>query len=358
MGCVAVSMSDKEKPTVTVVLPVRNEVQFVSRAIKNFLNNDYPPERMEIIAVDGCSDDGTKEVIENLSRTDGRIIVIENRDRITPVAMNLGVKAAKGKYILVAGAHNEYSQDYLKSCVEVIERTGAGCVGGYMETLPGGTGLVAGAISCATSSPFGVGGAKFRTGGDIEQEVDALGVSFIKKEVFEKVGMYNPLLVRNQDIEFSSRVRKAGYKIIVSPKIKLKYYNRGTFAGLRRQAFSNGKWNAYTLWVAGGGLRLRHLIPAAFVLSLTGLLVLALLVKGVFVWLLCGYLGLYLAAGSFEALRTSCRAHKIVLLPLILLSFLQMHLWYGFGTILGAAVVPFKFHRRAISLAKTEDSGR
>lgn len=242
-------MPGKEKSIVSIILPVRNEAKFISRVVRNFLDNDYPSDRMEIIVVDGCSDDGTRQELERLSKIDGRVRVIDNPDKITPVAMNLGVKTAKGEYVLMAGSHSEYAKDYLKSCIEVLERTGAGCVGGYMETLPGGTGLVAKAISYATSSPFGVGSAKFRTGGDREQEVDALGVSFFRREVFEKVGIYNPLLVRNQDIEFSSRVRKAGYKIIVSPKIKLKYYNRDTFEGLRGQAFSNGKWNAYTLWI-------------------------------------------------------------------------------------------------------------
>lgn len=351
-------MPSKEKSMVSIILPVRNEAKFISRAVRNFLDNDYPSDRMEIIVVDGCSEDGTRQELERLSKTDGRVRVIDNPDRITPVAMNLGVKAARGEYVLMAGSHSEYAKDYLKSCVEVLERTGAGCVGGYMETLPGGTGLVASAISYATSSPFGVGSAKFRTGGGREQEVDALGVSFFRREVFEKVGIYNPLLVRNQDIEFSSRLRKAGYKIIVSPKIKLKYYNRDTFAGLRGQAFSNGKWNAYTLWIVGGGLRLRHLIPAIFVLGLMGLPALALAFHGAFTWLLLGYVGIYLCAGTFEASRICLRVKQPSLLPLILLSFLQMHLWYGFGTIWGIIAIPFKFRKNTISITKTEDAGR
>ncbi len=351
-------MPIKEKSMVSIILPVRNEAKFVSRAVRNFLDNDYPSECMEIIVVDGCSDDGTREELKRLSITDGRVKVIDNPDKITPVAMNLGINAARGEYILIAGSHSEYSKDYLKSCIEVLERTGAGCVGGYMETLPGEKSLTARAISYATSSPFGVGSAKFRTGGDHEQEVDALGVSFFRREVFEKAGIYNPLLVRNQDIEFSSRLRKSGYKIIVSPKIKLKYYNRDTFKGLRSQAFSNGKWNAYTLWIVGGGLRLRHLIPAIFVLGLMGLSALVLAFHGAFTWLLLGYIGIYLFAGTFEASRICLRVKQHSLLPFILLSFLQMHLWYGFGTIWGIITIPFKFRKKNISYTKVEDAGR
>jgi len=351
-------MPNKEKPKVSIILPVRNEVKFVSRTVKIFLDNDYPSDRMEIIVVDGDSDDGTRREVEQLSKIDGRVKLVDNPDKVTPVGMNLGVKAARGEYILIAGSHSEYAKDYLKSCVEVLERTGAGCVGGYIETVPAGTGLVAKAISYATSSPFGVGGAKFRTGGNREQEVDALGVSFFKREVFERVGTYNPLLVRNQDIELSSRVRKAGYKIIASPKIKLKYYNRPTFKALRRQAFANGLWNAYTLRIVGGGLRPRHLVPAIFVLGLIGLLALALSFHGVFTWFLCFYVGIYLCGGIFEASRVCYRVKQLGLLPFILLSFSQMHLWYGCGTIWGGITAPFKFRKGTISAISTEDAGR
>ncbi len=119
-------MPGKEKSMVSIILPVRNEAKFVSRAVRNFLDNDYPSDRMEIIVVDGCSDDGTRQELERISKTDARLKVIDNPDRITPVAMNLGIKAARGEYVLIAGSHSEYAQDYLKSCVEVLERSSAG----------------------------------------------------------------------------------------------------------------------------------------------------------------------------------------------------------------------------------------
>jgi len=351
-------MPSDNRPFVSIILPVCNEVKFISQVITDFLSNDYPDSRMEIIVVDGLSNDGTLSIVDELAKLDSRVRLISNPTRTTPVGMNLGVRAARGEYILVAGSHSRYATDYLKSCVEVIERTGAGCVGGYMETLPGGTGQVSKAISYATSSPFGVGGAKFRTGGNCERRVDALGVSFIKREVFDKIGLYNPLLVRNQDIEFSSRVRKAGYSIIASPAIKLKYYNRPTFKALRTQAFSNGKWNAYTLWLTGRGLRLRHLIPAAFVIVLTGLLVAWLCIGGVFTWLVFAYLSIYVAAAFVDSCRICILTKQLSLQAPIMASYIQMHLCYGFGTIYGLATIPLKIGKWEKSSSHIENSGR
>jgi len=271
--------------------------------------------------------------------------------------MNLGIKAAKGKYVVVVGAHSEFAEDYLKSCVEVLERTGAGCAAGFMETLPGGTGIKAKAISLATSSPFGVGGAKFRTGGIEEIEVDTVAFGAFQREVYEKVGLYNPLLVRNQDMEMSSRMRKAGYKIIASPKIRFKYFNRSTFKGLRRRCYANGLWNAYTLKLVGGGLRPRHLIPAAFVMGLIVLLIMAMTVGGIFKWLAMAYIGFYLLCGGVEAFRVALRERNLLLCPLVLISFLQMHLWYGVGTLWGFISAPFKFRKYANS-ANVENAGR
>jgi len=358
IGNRAHSMPKIGQAFVSVILPVRNEEQFISETISCFLNNDFPNDRMEIIVIDGHSNDGTRVLVEKFVKVDSRVKLIDNPAKITPVGMNLGVKAARGEYILVAGCHSTYAQDYLKSCVEVIERTGAGCVGGYMETLPGGPGLVPDSIACATSSLFGVGGAKFRTGGNCECQVDALGVSFTKREVFDKVGLYNPLLVRNQDIEFSSRVRKAGYTIIASPAIKLKYHNRSTYKGLREQAFSNGKWNAYTLWLTGGGLRLRHFIPAAFVIALIGLILFTLWIDGIFKWLLFAYLGLYLSVAIFDACRMCILTKQLNLLALILASYIQMHLCYGFGTIYGLATIPLHVSDWRRLSSHIENAGR
>ena len=101
-----------------------------------------------------------------------------------------------------------------------------------------------------------------------EKEVDTVPFGTYRKEIFEKVGVYDERLVRNQDIELNSRIRKAGGKIVISPQIELQYYNRATFRGIWQQSFNNGLWNPYTIYLVGGGLCLRHFVPMFFVVGL------------------------------------------------------------------------------------------
>jgi len=343
-------------PFVSVIIPCHNEAGFIEKTIESVLGGDYPVDRMEILAVDGMSDDGTRDIVKRLAAKDARVRLFDNIDHIVPHALNIGIRNSRGDIILLVGGHGYYERDHISSCVEVLERTGAAYVGGYLETLPGADTLVAKSIALATSSPFGVG-TKFRTGGNKEQEVDAAPFGAFRAEIIEKIGTYHPLLARNQDMEFCSRVRKAGFKIIISPKIKPMYYNRSTFKGLRRQAFANGAWNAYTLWIVGGGLRPRHLVPAGFVVGLILLAVLGFSIggKASLPFWLCA--GAYLFTGAIESSRIAIRNKNPVSVLLILLAFVQLHFWYGFGTLWGVLTAPFKFRKSRISVG-VQDSGR
>jgi len=155
-----------------------------------------------------------------------------------------------------------------------------------------------------------------------------------------RFGLYDERLVRNQDIELSIRIRRGGGRVVVSPEIQIKYYNRSTFAGLCNQAFLNGLWNPYTLWLVGGGLNLRHFVPLGFVLS-----ILVLGLAG-FVWppawlVLAFELLVYCVAGLLESLRSAGKAGTSPFL--VFLAFVQLHLAYGVGSLWGVLTIPFKF---------------
>jgi succinoglycan biosynthesis protein ExoA len=349
-------MVEANLPVVSVIIPCHNEVDFIENAVRSILGNDYPAELVEILVVDGMSDDGTRDIVERLVAENPRVKLLDNPHQIVPLALNKGIRESRGDIFILAGCHCKYSSDYISSCVEVLQRTGASYVGGYMETLPGNETLTAQAIALATSSRFGVG-TKFRAGMNKEQEADAAPFGAFRKEIIDTVGTYHPLLVRNQDMEFCSRVRKAGFKIIISPKIKPIYYNRGTFQGLRRQSFANGLWNAYTLQIVGGGLRPRHFIPGGFVLGLILLAVLGLSVDSRAIWVFWIYMGLYLLAGILESLRIALRQKKLRLIPLISITFVQLHFCYGFGTLLGLIIGPFKFRKSQMKM-EPQDAGR
>jgi glycosyltransferase involved in cell wall biosynthesis len=332
---------------VSVIAPCRNEAGFIGRAIQSILQGDYPADLIELLIVDGMSTDGTREIVQEMAKKDPRIRLLDNPRKIVPSAMNIGIKAACGEYIAWIGCHAVYAPNYISKCVELAKRTGADNVGGYWATLPGANTPVAKAIAVASSTKFGVGNSAKRVSGP-ERESDTAVAGTFKREVFEKVGLYDERFVRNQDMELNSRIRRTGGRIIVSPEIQVGYYNRATYRGLWQQSFNNGLWNPYTIWLVGRGLSLRHFVPMFLVLGLI-ILTIGTLFWWPFKWMLTGYILLYLSSAWFFAIKLA--HHKKTSAFLILWSFIVLHIGYGLGSVWGVITIPFKFpnrHKRMI----------
>jgi glycosyltransferase involved in cell wall biosynthesis len=324
---------------VSLVIPMRDEERYVGRCLDSLLAQLGGRDDVEILCAVGPSSDRTRDIVQAYGARDPRVLLIDNPRGIVPTGMNLALRQARGEVIIRLDCHAEYAPDYIAKCVVVMERTEADNVGGYMTTLPGDDSAVGRAIAAATTSRFGVGGSAFRVGGG-EREVDTVPFGCFRRDVFERFGLYDERLVRNQDIELNSRIRKGGGRIVISPEIKLTYYNRSTFAGLRRQAFHNGLWNPYTIYLVGEGLHLRHFVPLAFVLSL-----LVLGCVGCFYrlawWLLAAELLGYGLAATVTAVLTARRQR--VSARWVWLAFAELHFSYGVGSLWGVVTAPLRF---------------
>jgi glycosyltransferase involved in cell wall biosynthesis len=323
---------------VSIIIPMRNEEKFVGKCIDSLLRQIKGCNNFEILCVDGMSTDKTCEVVRRYAEQDNRVHLIENPRKIMPAGMNLGIQQSQGDFIMCAGCHAEYASDYVDKCIEVFERTDADQVGGYLVTIPGKDTPTGRAIAVATSSRFGVGSGPRVPGPEREADVSAFGG--FRRDVFDRFGFYDERLVRNQDIELSKRIRRKGGKVVISPEIRVRYYNRSTLAGLRNQAFLNGLWNLYTIWLTGGGLNLRHFVPLGFVLS-----ILVLSLVGLAWWpawlVLAWELLVYFTVAVVSAFRLAGDARTSSIL--VFLAFVQLHLAYGAGSLWGILIAPFKF---------------
>ncbi len=316
-------------PKVSIIIPARNEEKFIKRCVESFLKCDYPGELIEVIVVDGMSEDRTREIVTEISRRDDRVLLIDNERKITPVAMNLGVKASKGEYVFFSGAHSEMPSDYISKCIKHAIETGADNVGGVMKTEPRVKSAVGIAISKVLSSPLGVGGAKFRTGVSKPTEVDTVPFGCYKREVFDRIGYFNEKLVRNQDIEFNLRLKRAGGKIILFPDIELTYYSRSTFKELWKNNFANGFWIITGAKYADNPFSIRHLIPLVFVLTLLiGIVfwVFFSIIGKLLVMILCVYLFLML-------IESFSKGESLSVTLLMILAFPILHISYGIGSL-------------------------
>lgn len=314
---------------VSVVMPVYNEEQYIEKCIDSLLLQDYPINRMEWIFVDGCSNDQTVEILNKYQKKYPSLInVYNNPDKFVPYAMNIGIAASKGKYIVRLDAHADYEKDYISKCIYYLENTDAENVGGVAETKANG--FMGNAIAKMLSSKFGVGNSQFRTNGE-SGYVDTVPFGAFRREVFSKYGGYDERLVRNQDNEMNFRIRKNGGKIYMSSDILLSYYCRDSIKGISTMARKNGMWNVITMKLCPGSMGVRHFIPLLFVISVFGLGILGL-THSLF-WILLGLeTGLYLILDVLFSVKQTTNIKEFFALIIL---FPIFHIAYGVGSVIG-----------------------
>ncbi|MBI3334999.1 MAG: glycosyltransferase family 2 protein [Candidatus Portnoybacteria bacterium] len=216
---------------VSIIIPCRNEENYIAQCLDSLAAQNYPKERLEVLVVDGLSEDGTRNKVKPYTKRYPFIKLLDNSSRIIPVAMNIGIKNAKGDVIMKMDAHASYPKDYVSKCVNALRQYDADNAGGMLITKPGGDTLQARAIALCLSHWFGVGSSPFRRQSQSKKprEVDTVAFGCYKKEVFKKIGLYNEHLERSSDMELNIRLKKAGGKILLVPDITAYYYADSTF---------------------------------------------------------------------------------------------------------------------------------
>src|SRR2546422_9293179 len=151
-------------PFVSIVVACRNEAAYIRPLLDSILANDYPRDRLEVLIVDGMSDDGTRSVIADYASRHPVIQLLDNSKRTTPCALNLGIYRARGTIIVRMDAHAYYPPNYIADLVDWLMRTGADNVGPAWVTMPGGPTTTARAIAAVTAHAFGIGHSPHRPG--------------------------------------------------------------------------------------------------------------------------------------------------------------------------------------------------
>jgi len=333
-------------PTVSIIVPCRNEKDQIESCLASILQQEEPGGSFEIIVADGMSDDGSRDILQNLAKKEPRLRIVDNPARIVPTGLNAAIKVSKGKIIMRMDAHTEYSPDYVRTCLEVLQETDADNVGGPARTKAAG--YLQEAICAAYHSPFSVGGAHFHNV-DYAGRVDTVTYGCWPREVFDQVGLFDEELVRNQDDEFNLRLTRAGGKIWQSPRIKSWYTPRESLRDLFRQYMQYGYWKVRVIHKHRLLASVRHLIPCCFVLSLITLSVASLLWTPA-VWASVGVVAIYSVCNLAASLLTAA-TKGWSLFPLLPLVFATYHISYGCGFLRG--IVDFIILRRRCAPAFT-----
>lgn len=261
-------MSEDDAPSLSVVVPVRNDAAHLGDTVAVILRQDYP-RPFELVLAVGPSADGTREVAEELQATHSRVRVVDNPTGTTPAALNAAIRASTGDVIARVDSHSEPAPGYLRHAVEQLEATGADNVGGVQRAT--GATPVQDAIAAAMSSPFGVGNARFHYGGR-PGPTDTVYLGVFRRSALERIGGYDESLVRNQDYDLNWRIRDSGGTVWFDPELVVTYHPRATWLALARQYWQYGYWKAVMLGRHPRSLRWRQLAaPLAVVANATAL---------------------------------------------------------------------------------------
>lgn len=324
----------RQRPLVSVVIPCRNEENYLSNCIQSLLEGNSNDYDIELVIVDGNSTDNSTKVIRQWQDKYSNIKLVSNPRQYTPFGLNLGVKNASGEYVLIASSHSAFAPNYISVLLKAREELQADIVGGVMQTDLLHKTPKSLAIKDVLSCRFGVGNALFRTGVTEPKAVDTVPFGLYKKSLFEEVGYYNEKLIRNHDMELSKRMLAAGKKIFLIPDAHCTYYARENYTALLRNNFRNGLWNLLTVRITGklSSLSLRHFIPLLFILGIVlpaiiGIFFHPLLYFSLFVIVL--YLG-FVTSVSIDLHNKNGTS-----IPHLIIAFAVLHFSYGCGEIVG-----------------------
>ena len=313
-------------PLISIVVPCRNERESIVSLLADVEEQERLPGPLEMIVADGLSDDGTRELLQERSASCDWLRILDNPQRITPVGLNLAIRAARGEYVLRLDAHTHYAPDYVAQCIETLQRTSAANVGGPARTVA--SSYTQRVIAAAYASRFAVGGARFHFA-DYEGPVDTVPYGCWRKSTLEAVGLFDEAFVRNQDDELNLRLLMRGDVIWQSPAIRSWYMPRRKLNLLFRQYAQYGYWKVAVLRRHGRTASLRHFVPSLHLAAWVALAAVAFLRPGTWLPLLV-YTGVYAAFLAVGSVVIAAR-RGVYLLPLLPIALMTFHTGYGCG---------------------------
>jgi glycosyltransferase involved in cell wall biosynthesis len=326
---------------VSIIIPCRNEEKYISSCLDSVINQDFLKENLEVLVVDGMSEDKTKLIIEEYSVQYDFIKLLENPRKIIPTAMNIGIQNARGSIVMKIDAHTIYESNYISKCIRYLKDYEADNVGGLQIAIPRGNTLTGRSIVQALSHPFGVGNARHRFLSDQKPLwADTTYSGCFRKEIFNHIGLYDENIARSEDIAINTRLKKFGGKILLVPEIKTYYFARSNLKEYITHNFDNGFWITYPLkfgrWISSR----RHLIPLIFTSSLLSLGILSFFSK-LFLDLFLLIFVSYFILNLYSSLQISLKQGNFRYLFTMPIIFFLLHFFYGLGSIWGFIKVIF-----------------
>ena len=346
---------------ITICVIAYNEENTLKKLLDQIFCQDYDHSNMEIVLVNSNSTDRTKDIMYQFADSNGddkfgfyKVQVLQNEKKTLPCGWNVALKSYSGEAILKIDAHATIPEDFVRKNVETLEQ-GEDIVGGFRPSIIDESTPWKETLLLAEGSMFGSSIAPYRRNQGITY-VKSMFHAAYRREVFEKIGIFNENLGRTEDNEIHYRMREAGYKLCFVPEIISYQHIRSSFIKMIKQKYANGYWIGLTSGFCPKCLSLYHFIPFAFVLAIiittafsiilgitgcriTGLNWLAVTTFGatILMWAIYWLLALCMAIGAVIGERKEQRNITNITLPLL---FFVLHITYGIGTLIGMVRMP------------------
>lgn len=326
-------MKHGEFPKVSFIIPARNEEKFVEDCIKSLLSLDYPKEKVEIIFAEGNSSDHTREILERYAEKHDNVKIFDNPTGNTAIGRNICIENATGEMMMDFSAHTVAPRNLLKVLVSKLASQPEDVAGVGCSNLPPEKQNFVGKASGAAFLGFMAGSGIFmqNTVFDEERFVEHMAFTLYRREIFDKVGLFDPDFWCGQDAELDIRVKKAGYKILYTPEVQVKHYKRQTVRALFRQMYRYGIARAKMIKKHPDTAKIFHLLPSLFIGGTVLLLILWMLAIIPFISLLI--LGLIYVVLCF--ISTAMVSRNPVIIISSVFFYLLITLGYGLGFIRG-----------------------
>jgi len=319
-----------ELPKISVILPIRNEERFIAQTITSIQRQEYPRDRLEILVVDGQSEDGTAGIVTEIAKSDSRIRLVDNPGRSSSTARALGVEHATGEIVTFVDGHTYIDNNQLLKNTAILMHEKQVSVLSRPQFLdtPDNT-LFQRAVSQARKNPLGHGlDSTIYSMQEAYVDPSSSGASY-RRELFSKVGNYDVRFGACEDVELNYRLATAGYRSFTSPKLAVYYHPRDSFRELFLQLCRYGVGRFRLARKHPKSLGLGTLIPALFVSALLILILLASFSDLALIFLGVS-LGSYTAVTVLVSFGIAAR-HEGKMFPLLPPIFWTIHIALGWG---------------------------
>jgi len=234
--------SPKSQPSVTVIVPVRNGEPTIKPLLESLQRLDYDRKKVEVIVVDGNSTDKTRDIVEEYP-----VKLVVERKKGLNTARNTGIRNSNGEIIAFTDCDCVVPSNWITKIVENFKDPQVSCVGGSTKGLNGDFISKYADNSIVPLMPFFTKREELNMVKPFLRHPAGCNMAF-RRRVAEEVGFFDESIQYGFDeVEFTERVCRAGYKMVLDPKVFVWHKHRPTLKEFLKQNFHYGRGSGLLL---------------------------------------------------------------------------------------------------------------